>query len=353
MRKIILILLGAILLSSCNNHKQTELEKLELSSWNDTLETNPDDFSIYSIIDFVNSATCKGSENYVKVEDRIAVFDMDGTIACERPLSIETLCAYYLVYKSLPDCETHIIDSTAIKHIKKSIYDMHFDSETFVAVSAFLSDTLRNKCIPVNRAKDTSRLLSKQFYKPMLELIHYLKRNEFEVYIVSGSEQQFIWGVVQNVKELNFDRQHIIGSLTNYESIVYTREGRTKFYLDSTFLLKNSSKGKSTNIYNRINKTPIFAFGNTINDFDMFAFTSSNKHHKTMCVLLNHDSDSFEAEYDPFPNDTSIRVHHNWNDKYYNDSAWSTGIFDNIMLLNQWNKMDMGKVFNKNSVFID
>lgn len=228
---------------------------------------------------------------------------------------------------------------------------MHFDSEKFVEISAFLSDTLRNECIPVDPSHRTSRLLSKQFYKPMLELIHYLKRNEFEVYIVSGSEQQFIWGVVQNVKELDFDRQHIIGSLTNYESIVYTREGGTKFYLDSTFLLKNSSKGKSTNIYNRINKTPIFAFGNTVNDFDMFAFTSSNKHHKTMCVLLNHDNDSFEAEYNPFnPKDT---VKQNWNNTYYNDSIWNTGIFDNIMLLNQWNRMDMSKVFNEDSVFID
>lgn len=347
MKKITLILLGAILLSSCNP-KQTELEKLGLSAWSDANKNHPDSLSIYTIIDFVNNA-----KQHVKKEDRIAVFDMDGTIACERPFSMEMLCAYYLTYNSLPDCKTHIIDSTTIKHIKKSIYDMHFDSEKFVEVCAYLTDTIRNECIPADRAKHTSRLLSKQFYKPMLELIQYLKRNEFEVYIVSGSEQQFIWAVVQNVKELDFDRQHIIGSLTNYESIVYTREGGTKFYLDSTFLLSNSSKGKSTNIYNRINKTPIFAFGNTVNDFDMFAFTSSNKHHKTMCVLLNHDSNSFEAEYNPFPNDTSKRVHHNWNDHYYNDSTWNTRIFDNIMLLNQWNRMDMSKVFNERSVFID
>ncbi|MBI9054382.1 MAG: haloacid dehalogenase-like hydrolase [Bacteroidales bacterium] len=350
MRKIILILLGAILLSACDNCKLTDLEKLELSSWKDTLETNPEDFSIYSIIDFVNAVTCKDSKNFVQVEDRIAVFDMDGTIACERPLSMEMLCAYYLAYKSLPNCETAINDSTK-KHIEKSIYDMQFDSEKFVEISAFLSDTIRNKCIPVDTSQRTSRLLSKQFYKPMLELIQYLKRKEFDVYIVSGSEQQFIWGVVQNVKELDFDRQHIIGSLTNYESIVYTREGGTKFYLDSTILLSNSSKGKSTNIYNRINKTPIFAFGNTVNDFDMFAFTSSNKHHRTMCVLLNHDSDTFEAEYNPF--DTCKHVSKNWNNTYYNDSTWNTGIFENIMLLNQWNKMDMSKVFKQDSIFID
>lgn len=346
----VVILSAACIFSACENCDQRNLDELGLSSWKDTLITNPDEFSIYSIVDFVNSVTCEGTEDYVRVEDRIAVFDMDGTIACERPLSMEMLCGYFLAYNSLPDCNITEIDSLTKVDIEKIIYEKHFYSEYFVERSKGLSDSLINTCIPADTLNHTSRYLCKQFYKPMIELIHFLKSRKFEVYIVSGSEQQFIWGVIENVDELDFDRQHIIGSLTKYESIDYSQGGGTKFYMSKEILLSNSSKGKSTNIYNRINKTPIFAFGNTVNDFDMFAFTSSNKYPNIMCVLLNHDSDNYEAAYEPFNEKNKVKK--NWNDKQYINFSWTGDIFNDIMQKNNWHRMDMSKVFKKDSVFI-
>jgi hypothetical protein len=345
MKKINLILLGAILLSSCN-HKQTELEKLELTSWKTEATKDTNEASIHTIIDYVNYAI-----KNVKKEDRIAVFDMDGTIACERPFSMEMLCAYYLTYNSLPNCETHIIDTSKIEHIKKSIYDMHFDSEKLVKVSAFLSDTLRNKCIPVDTLNHTSRLLSKQFYKPMVKLIKHLHNSDFKVYIVSGSAQPFIRGVIKTIPELKIDPKHIIGTLTKYESIHYKADSGALFFLAPVAMLSNSSIGKAQNIYDKINKTPILAFGNTVNDFDMFALTSTNNTYKTLCILLNHDNDSFEAEYNPY--DTTNFVRKNWNQPDAPDSTWTKPIFDTIMKHHKWKRMDMSKVFKKDSVFID
>lgn len=351
MKNIIIVIAALLIISSCENCKQNKLERLGLSSWAEPDQINSETTSIYTIIDFVNNVTCKGSNKFVKEEDRIAVFDMDGTIACECPVSMETICSYYMAYKELPDCDPNILTDTLKKDIADSIYKKRLHSDSLVYRFSKLTDSLINKCIPADTLKGNSRLLSKQFYKPMVELIQYLKSNKFQVYIVSGSAQQFIWGVIENESMLNIDHQHIIGSLTDYDSIVYNKGLQTKFFLDNTIFINNSSKGKSKNIYNRINKTPILAFGNTVNDFDMFALTKSNKNTSTLCILLNHDSDEFEAVYNPY--DTSKYVKHNWNDSVYNEYKWTQPIFDSIMNKNPWLKMDMSKVFKKNHVFID
>jgi len=339
-----IMLLAAILIfSACENCKQRNLEELGLSSWKDTLKTNPEVFSIYSIIDFVNNAKQNVSE-----EDRIAVFDMDGTIACEYPISMETFCAYYIAYNSSPGCDTNLLTPALKKDLADSLYKKRIDVESFVDTFEARTQTIYNNCIPAD--KGSPRLLSKQFYKPMVELIKYLHNNDFQVYIVSGSAQPFIRGVIRTNPDSLADRKHIIGTLTKYESIHYKADSGALFFLAPVAMLSNSSIGKAQNIYDKINKTPILAFGNTVNDFDMFALTSTNTY-ETLCVLLNHDSDTLEAQYTPYNINDSVRK--NWNQPEAPDSIWSKPIFDTIMANHKWKRMDMSKVFKKNSVFID
>ncbi|MBC7999354.1 MAG: hypothetical protein IAF58_15495, partial [Leptolyngbya sp.] len=57
-----------------------------LSGWKDTkLKQN--------ILDFVKRVTDRSGKDFVPVEDRIAVFDNDGTLLCEKPAYFQVIFA--------------------------------------------------------------------------------------------------------------------------------------------------------------------------------------------------------------------------------------------------------------------
>ncbi len=351
MKKNILFVLIAIstLVSSSNpgHSENRKTIKKYLSSWNETrIDTT---FSINILVDYVKKVTGSGSDA-VPEDDRIAVFDMDGTLACERPFSMELYFAYDLAFGRIPNC------SDSVKQLQGAVLNAFngylpgsIVSDSIVALTTRNTRTIVNSCIPKENPED--RVLSKQFYQPMIELIHYLLVNKFQIYIVSGSSQQFIWGIVKNVETLNqLPPSHIIGSLQKYKTITHLKGKGPEFYIDSENFLSNVSSGKAINIYNRIGKKPILAFGNTVNDFDMFSLTSSNTKHPTLCVLINHDSDSMEEAYPAYK--TSYKVCENWNQEPYCSQNWSFDIFKEIMNKQGWYIANMSECFKYNSVFI-
>ncbi|OFX82644.1 MAG: hypothetical protein A2W99_06730 [Bacteroidetes bacterium GWF2_33_16] len=378
-KQVVIVLLSITLLSGCNNpvHKELapsscnddtlSLKELGLSSWKDTKLDGQDSVTIHSIIEYVKSVTCENSKNTIPVKDRIAVFDMDGTIACEKPVSMEIFCMYTLAFNDTitsvkndtvytKNGKSFPVDSLA-KKIMTKLKNKNISSDLLVAKYSSLLNQIININIP--KYKPDSILLKNQFYKPMVELIHYLKKNDFQVYIVSGSLQQFIWSAVENVDTLKIDRSHIIGSLVNYDTVhYYTRGDGNKFFFDINNSMTNTSRNKAVNIYNKIGKIPVFAFGNTVNDFDMFAFTSSNNKknkgdipYKTMCVLLNHDDSTLEANYHPFHKDF-VKLH--WNDSNFSDTTkWRKHIFDTIMQNHSWKIANISECFVDKFVFVD
>ena len=357
MKQFILLLILAIVLFACSSKSHNDSGGKDyksasvLKSWNNDSKYDTDTtISINTIIKYVEAITDPNSKSFIPVEDRIAVFDMDGTIACERPFSLELYCSSQLAFGTTPKCNANG-DSlqNAIKKKFGSYLPGNIASDSLIALFTTYSATLVNSCIPVNMP--SSRILCNQFYKPMIELIKYLKLNEFEVYIVSGSSQQFLWAILKNVKPLSkLCPSHIIGSLQKYKKIIHPDGRGPRFYLDTANFLSNVSQGKAINIYNRIGKQPVFAFGNTVDDFDMFSITSSNNKYSTMCVLLNHDSKDIEDAYLPYK--PQKEVVKNWNQPEYKSNNWSNAIFSNIMRSEGWKIANMSQCFNRDSVFI-
>ncbi|MGE0076274.1 MAG: HAD family hydrolase [Bacteroidales bacterium] len=326
-------------------------ETLVLSSWQTNLQADTDStISVNAIIAYIQKITDSNSKAFIPVEDRVAVFDMDGTIACERPFSFEQVCSSQLAFGTIPSCNANkdSLQDAIIKKFK-SYLPCNITSDSLIRFFAAQTAMLKNQCIPVNNPK--AQVLCKQFYKPMIELIRYLQANQFEVYIVSGSSQQFIRGIVSNVDPLcKLHPSHIIGSLQQYQKLVHTDGIGGEFYLDTANFLSNVSQGKAINIYNRIGKQPVFAFGNTVDDFDMFSITSYKNKYSTMCVLLNHDSKDMEDAYFPFKSKNTVTK--NWNQPSYSGKPWSTEIFWQIVRNEGWKVANMSQCFNPDSVFI-
>ena len=273
-----------------------------LPSWNQTQMKQ-------SIIDFVTRAI-----DTIPVADRIAVFDLDGTLACETPLWGEMYCAVaglnmqsekepsllkFTEYQYAQRLAINPADTTITNHWagpKFSYVDSMvwkafagIDNEKYVAFCKNYLDTAKSI--------DYKMPLAKMFYQPMVELLSYLKANDFTVYVVSGSMQGMLWGLCPD--QIGFDRAHLIGTWQQMYP-VYIPDSCTQFILQKgIFSPKDDKNGKALNIYNQIGKTPVFAFGNTTGDFGMFHLTSTNKYPHA-AYLLNHDNTTREYAYPPY-----------------------------------------------------
>lgn len=271
----------------------THADSEVLKSWNDTELKN-------EIVDFVEYA----KEN-IPQEDRIAVFDMDGTVVCEKPVWIEMNVAL-----------THMADMAEghTQLLYDQLYAIAYDYKNdpseenwsrvesnvqAILMQAFLGETQESYVSYVESFNETAENpdykipIEKTFYKPMVELISLLKESGFEVYIVSGSEEGLIWGTATEV--LGLERDHLIGTriqlTADYENPdVFIRQG-------GIYEPKNLSNGKSENIYYELGSRPVFACGNTVDDFAMLNYTTSNSDYMTMGLLVNHDSLAKEYKY--------------------------------------------------------
>ena len=324
MKKTLLLLFtviaGALLLSGCTLQTGGD----PLPSWNDTGMKS-------KIIDFVENKVPD-----IKIEDRLAVFDMDGTIACEAPLWLEMYCAVQGLCMQV-EKDSSLLSQTIYQYAVKLNEDpkdtsvmnnwgpyistmVHtaFDGWDNEAYINFSSNYVKKATQP-----DYGMPLDQTFYPPMLELLTYLKNNGFQIYIVSGSLQGLLWSVCQDA--IGFDRSHLIG--TRQQMVpVYSPGEKTEFMLQpAIWEPNNNNNGKALNIYSYIGKTPVFAFGNTTGDFGMFHLTSTNPL-PNISFLLNHDDGGREYAYEP------------WHGKGM--PAWR-----DTMAVNGWNIVDMSSNF--------
>jgi phosphoserine phosphatase len=265
-----------------------------LASWHDTSTKN-------DIKTFVKTAV-----DEVPIKDRIAVFDMDGTVVCEKPLWIEMNMAQTHMFRKTQTDPTLIKNQlykiaydyglmpnpTNRKELEAFIQEILLESyknvvqETYVeTVEAFIVET---------KNPDYKIPLEDTFYKPMVELIQYLIDNGFAVYIVSGSEDGLLWGVCKDT--LPLERDQLIGTRLML-SPDYERDGvlvrGDKFYEPN-----NLNNGKTENIYYEIGKRPIFACGNTVDDFGMLSYVSTNNEYPYLSLLVNHDDIQREYKYE-------------------------------------------------------
>lgn len=274
-----------------------------LQSWNDTPIKQ-------SILKFINV-----DAKNIPIEDRIAVFDMDGTIACETPLWFEMYAAVYGLNlqsqkdpKLLKFKEYQYARKLAVNPFDTSVTNNwagkdtnYIDSMVWKAYAGTDHESYINiarKYLTGTKDPKYGIPLAKMFYKPMVELITLLKKNNFSVYIVSGSVQGVIWSVCPQT--IGSERLNLIGT-RQILTPKYDTLAKQTFFIISKGIIdpKDDKDGKSKNIYSHIGKTPVFAFGNTDGDFGMFHLTSTSKY-PHVAYLLNHDDAKREYAYPPY-----------------------------------------------------
>jgi len=287
MRKIIFVLLFSFI---------GNLFADPLPSWNEGNTKK-------SIIDFVQAVTNKSNPNYVTPENRIATIDNDGTLWVEQPLYTQFIFAIDRVKTlapSHPDWKKQSPFSLILSGDKQLLSKLSFkDMEQILAVThAGISveqyHDLAAKWLATAKNPRFQHLFTEDVYQPMLEVMNYLRANQFIIYIVSGGGQDFIRAYAEPVYHVQ--PENVIGTL---EKTKYVNQQNHPMIMKlPTVLLIDDKTGKAEAINYFIGRKPIIAFGNSDGDREMLEWTQSNKTSHLM-LLVHHDDAVREYAYGP------------------------------------------------------
>lgn len=266
-----------------------------LSSWNECPAKQ-------AILDFVADVTDENSKTFIPPQDRIAVFDNDGTLWAEKPAYFQLLFALERV-KALapenPEWKTKQPFRAVLENDMKTlaaagdrgIIELVMESTTGMTTDEFsqiVADWMAEAKHPRFR-----RPFSDLVYQPMLELLDYLRKNGFKTYIVSGGGIEFMRVWVEDV--YGIPPEQVIGSsiITRFEI-----QNNTPMLLRQPMLDFHDDKaGKPVAINKFIGRRPIFAFGNSDGDLPMLQWTASGSGQRFMGIIHHTDAER-EWEYD-------------------------------------------------------
>ncbi|NOX64520.1 MAG: haloacid dehalogenase-like hydrolase [Chlorobi bacterium] len=265
-----------------------------LPSWNNGITKQ-------SIIDFVNEATDSANPNFVSLDERIAVFDNDGTLWTEQPIYFQIMFVIDRVKEMAKDHpewkEKQPYKAVLENDIKTLFSSEKWISELFVITHTGMSTAefykIGHEWLKKAKHPKFNRPLTDMVFQPMLELMKYLRQNGFKTYIVSGGGQTFIRLFAEQV--YGIPPEKIIGTL--FEAEFKIVDGKPEIYRLPKVFLFNDKGVKAVAIEKFIGRIPVMAFGNSDGDLQMLQYTQSGKGKRFM-ALVHHTDSTREYAYD-------------------------------------------------------
>ena len=254
------------------------------------------------IIDWINVVTDSTSKDFIPIKDRIAVFDNDGTLWPEQPVPTQLLYMLdYLKkeYPNKPEWQNDEVISAAVKgnyaplkeQGTKGLIDMMNKSYNKMSEEKYRESVAQ--WIDTTTTNKFKKTYKEVVYLPMLQLLDYLRANQFKTYIVSGGGADFMRVWAEEVYKI--PPYQVIGSYGDVEYKVV--DGSPVVYKMTGDIFFDDKTGKPEAIHRFIGKKPVFCGGNSDGDQAMMQYTSSSNY-KTMCVILHHTDSEREYAYD-------------------------------------------------------
>lgn len=255
-----------------------------------------------AIMAFVKDMTNEQSENFVPVVDRIAVFDNDGNLWSEQP-------AYFQLFFAIDEVKAMAPEHPEWQHTQPYQSVLEDDMETLatfgehglielvMATHAGNSteefETLVAEWLATARHPRFDRPYTELVYQPMLELLDYLRANDFKVFIVSGGGIDFMRVWVEQV--YGVPRDQVIGSSIKTEFVMEDGHGEIRRLAELDFI--DDKEGKPVGINRFIGRRPVFCSGNSDGDLAMMQYTDSREGPSFM-LYLHHTDAEREWAYD-------------------------------------------------------
>ncbi len=246
--------------------------------------------------------TDPASDTYVTPADRVAVFDNDGTLWAEQPVYFQLFFALDRL-AALAEADPSILTSDTLKAAaegnleaalaggEEALLEIVTASHSGLSVDEFqaaVSDWLDTARHPV-----TGRAYDEMTYQPMLELLGYLRDEDFATYIVSGGGIHFMRAFAEEV--YGIPPENVIGSAgkTSYEVI----DGVPTIVKDPGIAFIDDKAGKPVGIDTHIGKRPILVAGNSDGDFEMLEWATAGEGPR-LGMIVHHTDAAREWAYD-------------------------------------------------------
>ena len=255
------------------------------------------------LVDYMKDITNKNSKNFIPVEDRIAVFDMDGTVLCETaPYYFEWMlyldrALYDENYKPTQEEKDYAkLIEEGIRVTKKfppqvDVGEAAAQDKVFVGMTEEQYKDYLQKFMDKPVEGLTNLKWGESFYLPMVEVIRYLQSNDFTVYIVSGSDREAVR--ILACEPLKLKSDNIIGSDINILAAGQgDKDGLNYVYKKDDYLVRGELTQKTLKmnkvlmISREIGKQPVLAFGNSSGDSSMLNYAINGNKYKALSFML-------------------------------------------------------------------
>jgi phosphoserine phosphatase len=268
-----------------------------LPSWNDGPAKQ-------AIVDFVRATTDRSSASYVAPEERIAVFDQDGTLWVEHPMYSQVV--YCLdrvpaVVAKKPELKNVEPFKTVLSGNREAIAKLPMRELEKILVATLTGMPVEEfnaeakKWLDAAKHHRWNRPYTELAYQPMLEVLRYLRDNAFKTYIVTGGGQDFVRVYAEKV--YGIPPEQVVGTAggTKYG---YGKDGKPFLTKEPKLILNDNNAGKPEGIHLMIGRRPYAAFGNSTGDRQMLEYTKAGGGAR-LSMLLLHDDAAREYAYGP------------------------------------------------------
>ena len=322
----LLILIVGCLITSCHS-------KNNFKYWTADAE------SLKALQDYVEDVTRRGSGNYIPVEDRIAVFDMDGTLYGEKaPIYVELWMFAYRVLEdpSYEASEELVSVANEIKEASENgIIPEDLEKKHAIACAkAFAGMTLDEyrdyaNSFLLKEAKGFSGMkYCEAWYLPMLEVVDYLNRHDFTVYICSGTDRFLCRVLAEGMVDIperqiiGMDSLCVASGQGETDGLDYVYTANDDVVRSDHLIIKNVKANKVSQIVQEIGTKPVLAFGNSSGDISMAMYVTAGNPYISKAFMVVADDTERE-----FGNEEKAQQQR---------SKWSSYGWTPISMKNDW-----------------
>ena len=301
-----ILICGTSVFASCGNDDDaaivTPAAKEYFTLWNQCE-------ALTALQEYVEDVTNPDSKNFIREEDRIATFDMDGTFVGELyPSYFEyNLLEYRALDDATYEAPKDVMETAQeirdfVRNGKK--LPDHFDMKhAYAAAKAYSGMTLAEfdayvKAYAQQPANGfTGMTYGESFFKPMLQVFEYLRDKGFTYYVVSGSDRFICRALTEAIgiqpnRVIGMDVKLVSSSQGTEEGVNYTMGREESILRTDELIIKNLKTNKVKQIAQEIGKVPVLSFGNSSGDCAMHNYCLGNKTYKTATFMLVADDDA-------------------------------------------------------------
>jgi phosphoserine phosphatase len=272
---------------------------MSLASWRDTP-------SRAAIVEFA-----EGAAQDVPPEDRVAVFDNDGTLWCEKPMPIELgFILQRLAEMAEHDASLRVRQPWKAAHERDyawlgDVITKHYagdDSDVKVLLGGILKafegmkveeyENAAGAFVRQGQHPSLGRTFGECAYVPMIELLDYLEANGFTSYSASGGDRDFMRPITQEIYGIPPER--VIGSSNGLRYDEDDGGGSISYLAEPDVF--DDGPTKPIRIWSRIGRRPVLAVGNSNGDVPMLRWAGGESR-STLRLLVLHDDAEREFDY--------------------------------------------------------